>query len=229
MKKMIRVFALFTGLVAGQQSYAGIPVIDGVSNGMRVAEFAQTVVQWGKEISEMQAQYQQLVQQYEQMQQTHESMNGGRSWGSVNKNEYDYISGDWQDVMADTDYEAVLEAARIAGVDDAAFASESDAAMAMQDMQKQNALNRTLNEQSYNKVNQRLNNLNNLVGQINNAEEAKDIADLQARIQAEQVLLANEQNKMTMLAALQQGQKDIADQQSRERSIKMSKFQKVEW
>ncbi|SDA85451.1 type IV secretion system protein VirB5 [Pseudomonas sp. NFPP33] len=229
MKNMIRAFALFVGLVAGQQSYAGIPVIDGVSNGMRIAEFAQTVVQWGKEIAEMQAQYQQLVQQYEQMQQTHASMNGGRGWGSVNKNEYGYISGDWQDVMANTDYEAVLEAARVAGVDDAAFASESDAATAMQDMQNQNALNRTLNEQSYNKVTQRLSNLNSLVGQINNATEAKDIADLQARIQAEQVLLSNEQNKMTMLAALQQSQRDIQDQQSRERSIKMSKFQKVEW
>lgn len=229
MKKIIRAAVLFVGLIAGQQSYAGIPVIDGVSNGMRIAEFAQTVAQWAKEIAEMKAQYDELVTQTKQMEETFNSMNGTRGWGSANRNDYGYNPGDWQDVMANTDYEAVLEAARIAGVDDAAFASESDAAMAMLDMQNQNALNRTLNEQSYNVVTKRLNNLNNLVGQINSATEAKDIADLQARIQAEQVLLQNEQNKMTMLAALQESQKDIADQQSRERSIKMSKFQKVEW
>lgn len=229
MRKMIRAFALFVGLVAGQQSYAGIPVIDGVSNGMRIAEFAQTVVQWGKEIAEMQAQYQQLVQQYEQMQQTHASMNGARGWGSVNQNDYGYISGDWQDVMANTDYEAVLEAAKILDVEEAPFASESDAAQAMQDIQNQNALNRTLNEQSYNKVSQRLSNLNSLAQQVNSATEAKDIADLQARIQVEQVLLQNEQNKMAMMASLQQGQKDIQEQQSRERIMKMSIIRDFDW
>jgi type IV secretion system protein VirB5 len=229
MKKLIRAAALFVGLIAGQQSYAGIPVIDGVSNGMRVAEFAQTVVQWGKEIAEMQAQYQQLVQQYAQMQQTHASMNGARGWGSVNRNDYGYNEGDWQDVMANTDYTEFLEAAKVAGVEDASFASDSDAAQAMQDIQNQNALNRSLNEESYNKVSTRLTNLNNLAAQVNTATDAKDIADLQARIQAEQVLLQNEQNKMTMLASLQEGQRDIQEQQSRERIIKMSKFQKVEW
>ncbi len=229
MKNIIRAAVLAFGLIAGQQSYAGIPVIDGVSNGMRIAEFAQTVAQWAKEIAEMKAQYDELVTQTQQMEETFNSMNGARGWGTVNRNDYGYNEGDWQDVMANTDYEAVLEAAKIAGVDDAAFASESDAAMAMLDMQNQNALNRTLNEQSYNVVTKRLTNLNNLVGQINGATDAKDIADLQARIQAEQVLLQNEQNKMTMLAALQDSQKDIADQQSRERSMKMSKFQKVEW
>lgn len=229
MKKIIKAVTITAALLGGQQAFAGIPVIDGVSNGMRIAEFAQTVVQWGKEIAEMQAQYQQLVQQYEQMQQTHNSMNGARGWGSVNMNDYGYVDGDWQSVLGNVDYSDYLEAAKIAGIEDAAFSSESEAAEAMQNMQNQNAFNRAMTEQGFNKTQQRLSNLEALAAQVNAATEAKDIADLQARIQAEQVLLQNEQNKMIMMAQLQQNQRDIAEQQDRERLMKMSNYKKVDW
>lgn len=229
MKKIVKAVAITAALLSGQQAFAGIPVIDGVSNGMRIAEFAQTVVQWGKEISEMQAQYQQLVQQYEQMQQTHQSMNGNRDWGSVNMNDYGYVSGDWQNVLGNVDYSEYLEAAKVAGIEDATFAPDSEAAQSMQNMQNQNAFNRAMTEQGFNKTQQRLSNLEALAAQVNSATEAKDIADLQARIQAEQVLLQNEQNKMAMMAQLQQNQRDIAEQQDRERIMKMSNYKKVEW
>lgn len=229
MKKMIRAFAAAAALILGNTAFAGIPVIDGVSNGMRMAEFAQTVVQWGKEISEMQAQYQQLVQQYEQMQQTHNSMNGARGMGSVNRNDYGYIPGDWNEVLNDTDYSEVLEAAKVVGAEDLVFASESEAAQAFQNQQNQNALNRTLTEESFNKTQDRLTNLNALVDRVNNATEQKDIQDLQARIQAEQVLLQNEQNKFQIMAQLQQNQRDIAEQQARERIIKMTEYKQVDW
>ena len=42
MSKYIRVLALMLGLSAGQSAFAGVPVIDGVSNGARAAEFVQT-------------------------------------------------------------------------------------------------------------------------------------------------------------------------------------------
>jgi type IV secretion system protein VirB5 len=222
MKKIIKAVTITAALLGGQQAFAGIPVIDGVSNGMRIAEFAQTVVQWGKEIAEMQAQYQQMVTQYE-------SMNGARGWGSVNQNDYGYVDGDWQSVLGNVDYSDYLEAAKIAGIEDAAFSSESEAAEAMQNMQNQNAFNRAMTEEGFNKTQQRLSNLEALAAQVNSATEAKDIADLQARIQAEQVLLQNEQNKMIMMAQLQQNQRDIAEQQDRERLMKMSNYKRVDW
>lgn len=222
MKKVIKAVTITAALLGGQQAFAGIPVIDGVSNGMRIAEFAQTVVQWGKEIAEMQAQYQQMVTQYE-------SMNGARGWGSVNQNDYGYVDGDWQSVLGNVDYSDYLEAAKIAGIEDAAFSSESEAAEAMQNMQNQNAFNRAMTEEGFNKTQQRLSNLEALAAQVNSATEAKDIADLQARIQAEQVLLQNEQNKMIMMAQLQQNQRDIAEQQDRERLMKMSNYKRVDW
>lgn len=215
-------------LTAHQEAHAGIPVIDGVSNGMRVAEFAQTVVQWGKEIAEMQAQYEQLVQQYQQMRDTHDSMNGSRGMGDLSRSDYGYLAGDWQSVMGETDYSAVLDAAHIWGAEQTGLSIDGDAMRVYQDSQHQNALSLSLSEQGYNQVSARFRSLNDLLERVNGAVELKDIQDLQARIQGEQMLLQNEQNKIALLAQLQSGQREVLDQQSREIAIKAGGFVKRE-
>lgn len=217
-----------TALIIHQSASAGIPVIDGVSNGMRVAEFAQTVVQWGKEIAEMQAQYEQLVQQYQQMQETHDSMNGSRGMGGLARSDYGYLAGDWQSVMAEADYSSVLEASQIMEASQMGLSMDSHAMHVYQNSQNQNALNLSISEQGYNQVSARFHNLNNLLDKVNGAAELKDIQDLQARIQGEQMLLQNEQNKIALLAHLQSGQREVLDQQSREVAIKASEFVKRE-
>lgn len=215
-------------LINHQAASAGIPVIDGVSNGMRVAEFAQTVVQWGKEIAEMQAQYEQLVQQYQQMQDTHNSMNGSRGMGSLSRSDYGYLAGEWQSVMGETDYSAVLDAAQIFGAEQTGLSIDGDAMRVYQDSQRQNALSLSLSEHGYNQVSARFRSLNDLLEKVNGAAELKDIQDLQARIQGEQMLLQNEQNKIALLAQLQSGQREVLDQQSREVAIKAGGFVKRE-
>ena len=217
-----------TVLIKHQVAHAGIPVIDGVSNGMRVAEFAQTVVQWGKEIAEMQAQYEQLVQQYQQMQETHDSMNGSRGMGGLARSDYGYLAGDWQSVMAEADYSSVLEASQIMEASQMGLSIDSDAMHVYQSSQNQSALSLSISEQGYNQVSSRFHNLNNLLDKVNGATELKDIQDLQARIQGEQMLLQNEQNKIALLAQLQSGQREVLDQQSREVAIKASDFVKRE-
>ncbi|WP_454254344.1 type IV secretion system protein [Pseudomonas sp. Marseille-Q8238] len=215
-------------LVNHQTANAGIPVIDGVSNGMRVAEFAQTVVQWGKEIAEMQAQYEQLVQQYQQMQDTHNSMNGSRGMGSLARSDYGYLAGDWQSVMEEADYSAVLEAAQIFGAEQTGLSMDGDSMRVYQDSQRQNALSLSMSEQGYNQVSARFESLNDLLDRVNGAAELKDIQDLQARIQGEQMLLQNEQNKIALLAQLQASQREVLDQQFREVAIKAGGFIKRE-
>jgi len=215
-------------LVNHQAANAGIPVIDGVSNGMRVAEFAQTVVQWGKEIAEMQAQYEQLVQQYQQMQDTHNSMNGSRGMGGLARSDYGYLAGDWQSVMEEADYSAVLEAAQVFGAEQTGLSMDGDSMRVYQDSQRQNALSLSLSEQGYNQVSARFESLNDLLDRVNGAAELKDIQDLQARIQGEQMLLQNEQNKIALLAQLQASQREVLAQQSREVAIKAGGFVKRE-
>lgn len=228
MKKALRLSALVIALGLGAHASAGVPVIDGVSNGARMVEFTQTVAQWSKEIAEMQQQYQMLTNQYTQLQRTFESANGARDWANVANNVYDK-GEDWQEKLDNTDYTALKEAAKIVGVEDTTFASGSDAATAMENAQNTNASNQAMNQANYKRIQKRMGSLETLMARINTATDAKDIADITARINAEQLLLQNEQNSLAMTSALQQGQRDIQEQQGREIALKMSKMKKVNW
>jgi len=223
MNKSIAAFVFSVGIGTCSLASAGIPVIDGVSNGARLAEFAQTVAQWSKEIAEMQQQYQMLSNQYSQLQRTYASANGVRGWGNAATNTYDKVTT-WGDKMANIDYSKYKDAATVLDVDDAPFASDSDAAIAMTNTQNTNAFNQALNEENFRRIKIRQNNLESLKAQINSASDEKDIYDLHARISSEQTMLQNEQNSMLATAQLQQGQRDIADQQARERVMKMGKL-----
>lgn len=221
---MIKKFVITLPLLGGLcgNSYAGIPTIDAVSNITRAIEFAQTVVQWGVELEEMR-------RHYDQMREEYRAMNGSRNWGNTARNDYEANSDTWNETLNDTNYDAVADAARLVGIDEAAFDPASPAAIAMQNQQNTNAFNRVVSEESFNRAQARLANLEELVDSINSATDQKDIQDVQARIQAEQVLLQNEQARMTMVAALQQNQRDIAEQQNRERLIQMSRPVQVVW
>lgn len=223
MNKLICTAALATGMFAGMPAYAGIPVLDAVSNGARAAEFVQTVAQWSKEISEMQRQYTMLTNQYSQLQKSYASANGARDWGNVANNTYDKV-GTWNDKMSSVDFSKYKDAARILGVEDAPFASTSGAGVSMTNVQNTNAYNQALNEENYARIKSRQNNLQTLLSQVNNAEDEKDIQDLHTRISAEQTMLANEQNTLLATAQLQQGQRDTQEQQDRERLIKMAEI-----
>jgi len=64
---------------------------------------------------------------------------------------------------------------------------------------------------------------------VNNAPDAKDIADLQGRIQAEQVMMQNEANKLAMLQQLASAQRDLAMQQAAERRMKATRGDMPAW
>ena len=64
---------------------------------------------------------------------------------------------------------------------------------------------------------------------INAAPDDKDIQDLQARIQAEQVMMQNETNRLHTLSMLAQAQRDLAMQQAAERRMKSWRGSVPEW
>ncbi|NLC24847.1 MAG: hypothetical protein GX776_10360 [Oxalobacter sp.] len=61
------------------------------------------------------------------------------------------------------------------------------------------------------------------------APDDKDIQDLQARIQAEQVMMQNETNRLHTLSMLAQAQRDLAMQQAAERRMKSWRGVVPEW
>lgn len=216
LKKLLGAFALTFGMAAGNPAHAGIPVIDGAN----LAQAIQQVMAWAQ-------QYQQMVEQIEQMQQAYNNLNGVRNMGSLVNNQASrkYLPDDYQTILSNGvgQWEAIRDAARKFDMATSSLAASSDAAQAFEQVAKQAAINRAGAEEAYKMASQRFSDIQVLLDRVNSAPDAKDIADLQGRIQAEQVMMQNEANKLQMLAQLASAQRDLQSQQAREISMKALK------
>lgn len=215
-KKLFGAFALIIGLSMGNAAHAGIPVIDG-------ANLAQAIIQ----VQSWAQQYQQMVQQIQQMQQQYNSISGIRNMGSLVNNPAarQYLPSDYQTILSQGvgNWAAIRQAAQKFDVAMTSLSASSDAAGAFNQVAKQAALNRASAEQAYSTASQRFSDIQVLLDKVNNAPDAKDMADLQGRIQAEQVMMQNEANKLQMLQQLASAQRDLQIQQNKEISMKSSK------
>lgn len=199
-------------------AHAGIPVLDGANLAQAIAQ----VLAWAD-------QYSQMVEQIDEMKKAYENLNGARGMGSLVNNPASrkYLPDEYQDILTNGvgQWEAIRAAAKKFDVAQTSLSASSDAAKAFNQIAKQAALNRAGAEEAYKTASKRFSDIQVLLDRVNSAPDAKDIADLQARIQAEQVMMANEANKLQMLAQLSSAQKDLHNQQVNEISMKSSKGQ----
>jgi len=216
LKKIFGAFALFFVMSFGNLANAGIPVIDAAN----LAQAVQQVTAWAQ-------QYQQMVQQIEQLQQQYQNLNGVRNMGSLvnNPTARQYLPADYQTVLSQGvgQWQAIYNAAKKLDISETRLSNNSDVAQAFQAVAKQAAINRAGAEEGYKTASERFSDIQILLDKINAAPDAKDIADLQARIQAEQVMMQNEANKLAMLQQLASAQCDLQQQQAREISMKALK------
>ncbi len=216
LKKIFRALALFSALSFGNSANAGIPVIDAAN----LAQAVQQVTAWAQ-------QYQQMVQQIGQLQQQYQNLNGIRNMGSLvnNPTARQYLPADYQTILSQGvgQWQAIYNAAKKLDISETRLSNNSDVAQAFQSMAKQAAINRAGAEEGYKTASQRFSDIQVLLDKIDAAPDAKDIADLQARIQAEQVMMQNEANKLVMLQQLASAQRDLQQQQAREISMKALK------
>ena len=186
---------------------AGVPVIDATS-------IAKTAISWAKQVADMKMQYDQLVDTYDQVVESYEAITGIRDMASLVNNPASryYIPAEYQDVLKlsagimDGDYDdlqdrvsALREGAKILDIDDSWIDEDSIAGIAFVAAQNQIAINSPLSEKAFDEINLRTSNLQTLLDKVNDAPDSKDIADLTARIGAEQAMLTNESNKLTAL------------------------------
>ena len=216
LKNIFGAFALFSVLSFGNSANAGIPVIDAAN----LAQAVQQVTAWAQ-------QYQQMVQQIGQLQQQYQNLNGIRNMGSLvnNPTARQYLPADYQTILSQGvgQWQAIYNAAKKLDISETRLSNNSDVAQAFQSMAKQAAINRAGAEEGYKTASQRFSDIQVLLDKIDAAPDAKDIADLQARIQAEQVMMQNEANKLVMLQQLASAQRDLQQQQAREISMKALK------
>ena len=214
MKKRLLVTLLSISILNTHTVQAqGIPVIDS-SN---LAQAIQQVTAWG--------------QQYQQMQQQLSNASGIRNMGNIAQTSRLYLPMEYQQMLSQGigTWETIYSAARLFDLSLSRLASSSDASQAMIAIARQAALNRAAAEEAYKTAGNRFEAIQTLMNRINAAPDDKDIQDLQARIQAEQVMMQNETNRLHTLSMLAQAQRDIAMQQAAERRMKSWRGEIPEW
>jgi len=150
-------------------------------------------------------QYQQKAQELDQLREHFESVHGARMMANlVNNPEIrKYLPKDfrnlWQGSYEDSDQVlAILQEL-----------PEFDANQLYEQRLKQMAINSALVNKAYKEASRRFEDIQVLLDKINEMEDDKEIQDLAARIQAESLMIQNEQTKITMLIK----QMDIQERQ----------------
>jgi type IV secretion system protein VirB5 len=213
MKLIKKLFGTFALLSMGNAAHAGIPVIDAAS----LAQAMQQVAAWTKQFEQMKDQFTQLERQYG-------NLNGVRGMGSLANNPAmrQYLPANYQTILSNGygNAAAIRSSSKVYGIESTSLDAGSDTAKAFEANANQAAINRAVSEDGYAQASARFAGIQTLLDKVNDAPDAKDIADLQARIQAEQVMQQNEQTKLMMFGQLAQAQRDLQAQKSREISMK---------
>lgn len=212
-------------LTMGNAHATGFPVID-------ITSIAKDAISWAQQVADMKLQYDQLVNSYKQSVKNYESISGIRNMADLVNNPASryYIPAEYQDILRlstgirgghyddlQNRVAELREGAKLLDIDDSWDDENSISGIAFVSAQNQIAINSALSEKAFNEINLRTNNLQILLDKVNDAPDGKDIADLTARIAAEQAMLINESNKLTALNQARESFWETRKQQGYER------------
>lgn len=168
----------------------------GLGGGGNIAKETTQIASWA-------AQYAQMIQEYNQLVEEYRSLNGIRGMASLVNNPKlrRYLPDEYKDVLKQGygDWQALRSAIDNPIGSDGLYKQRRD----------QLSIDEAMALESYKQASRRFGDIQILLDKINDASipDAKDMQDLQARIQAEQVMLQNESAKLAMLKNLQEIQK----------------------
>jgi type IV secretion system protein VirB5 len=218
LKRAAVIFALLCfGLPSAQAQFAVIDV-------NAIVQLAQQLVTMEQQLATLQSQLQEAQQQYA-------AITGNRGMQNllpgINRN---YLPPDWPSLMAAVNQNgnaypqlqgsiqnnltanAVLTAGQIASL------SAREQAQLLSDRQTVAMLEATV-QQALATTSGRFASLQQLIGAIGGAQDAKGSMDLQARISAEQAMVVNDQTKLAVLYQAAEAQERIQQQRAREQAI----------
>ena len=233
--KLIRKLVAALSLTATMGSAnAGIPVID-VAN---LAQAIEQVLAWAQQYQQMVDQIQEARNQVTQLQTTYDSMTGSRGLGTILNNAVDqaarrYLPAGGSDIeqlasgivagygslqATVADFKSSVSSLPIG-----TFTAGSNAANAWVAKVNSLATQKALGESAYSSAAQRTTDLENMIATIGVASDPKAIAEMQARIGAQQALVANENAKLLSLAYMQAYEQQQNDQRANEVVAKWGK------
>lgn len=214
----IAISVLFAGT-----AHAQIPVTDAASIAEGVAQHAEDIAKWVEQREGM-------VQQLTQLQQQYTSMTGTRNLGAILNNPAlkEYLPQEWQQVYDKVrqggysgltgDAVAIFNQNKVfdtcAGITDGDSKKSCEAKAVKPAQDKANAL------AAIEAAKKRIGQIDGLMQQINTTTDPKAIAELNARIGAEQAMIQNEQTKLNLYAMASQAEDRLQEQRTREINAK---------
>ncbi len=227
MKKLRnKLFSVIFLALISVNAHAGMPVIDiaaiaqmieqGIVEGKQLATQADQLIQMEKQVENGLQQIQQLKQQYENLSGITKGIHSIGDIGSAARQVLSNLPNA-SSIGNSVDIQKSVEIMNIAqtGID-----PNSATGKLFQQTQQQNAVNLAAIQTAYKSSFDRISGYVNLLNQIAASPSAKNIEDLQARIQSEHVFLQNESNQVALMAQLQNAQKSIREQQEKEIRLK---------
>lgn len=204
-----------------------IVVADGPSMKNQFVNYSQML----KEYAMMLDQLREMERQYEQMQKDYNSITGSRNLGEI------FNDPAFQQYLPD-DFTTIYNNVRNNGYD-----GLTGSAKALRDISKvfdscekkpdplrrkicialslKPAQDQAFALDAYAKSVNRNQQISNLMSEINNTQDPKSIAELNARISAEQTLVANEQTRLNMYEAVAKSEEILLQQQEHEAMMKI--------
>ena len=228
-KHLIGIVIAAAGLLAPLHAKAGIPVIDFAA----IASLMQQLMAWQQQLQGMQKQYDQLKQSKDQLQQTYNSMTGSRGMEQLLPTSdlaRNYLPPSYSELMntvngASASYsglssqlQSIMKANSVLSGTQMEALSPEMRQVVEQGRQASAMLSGTT-QSAFQNTSQRFSALQQLISRIGTATDPKAIEDLQARIQAEQAMLTNEQTKLQGLYEVARSDEFARQQLIRERAI----------
>lgn len=221
MKK--KIITLFISVVFYcQNSVAGIPVTvvaDVPTQLNQIQNYAQML----KEYAMLTDQLAQMKAQFIQMEKEYSSLTGSRNLGDIlNSPEFkQYLPDNWQDTyknIRNNGYDGLSGAAKALRdaskiFDTCSYIKNPTDKKICEAQSIQAAQDQTFANDAYKKSVNRVQQIESLMTEINNTHDPKAIAELSARIQAEQALIQNEQTKLEMYKSSSIAEKQLLQQQ----------------
>jgi type IV secretion system protein VirB5 len=213
MRYLVTAVAVSTILAAGAAGAQGIPVYDNTS----FLQLVQSVTQ--------------LKAQLTQLESTYNAMTGSRGIGGLINNPAarQYLPADYQSVLSSVSTGAgdlsslakqILSNNSVLSTDQLAALSPENQKWVNQ-QRNQAASQGAAAQMAFQQASQRFSTLQTLIDSINSQTDPKAIQDLQARIQAESVMLQNERAKLDSMASANTVQHRLDVQRDREREVQL--------
>lgn len=206
-----------------QPSRAAFPVIDIAS----IAQLIKQVNYWKQQISGM-------TNQFNQLKQTYAAMTGSRGMQNLlglTPQMRNYLPPDWQSLMSvvqatgggysglSAKAKQILNANAILTATDLSRLSPAHRQI-IEDGRNAAAMLQVMSQTAYGETSTRFGALQQLISSIGSATDAKAIADLQGRIEAEQTMLQNESTKLETLRQSAEGAALAREQRALEQRVR---------